>query len=124
MKVEEMNQEQLDQVEEKILALATNLDVNVEEIEEEYENTYNAEGGEYLVLTDDEAGILWDEYLDSYIDECIIPELPEHLQNYFDEESWKLDARMDGRAHSLATYDDDENCEEINSTGYYIYRTN
>ena len=47
-----------------------------------------------------------DEHLDSYIEECL--EIPEHLRFYFDEEKWKDDARMDGRGHSLSSYDGHE----------------
>ena len=50
--------------------------------------------------------------------------MPEHFRSYFDEDKWKQDARMDGRAHSLASYDGDENYIEINGIEYYIYRTN
>lgn len=64
--------------------------------------------GEYLVVTDGEADTLWDEDLENYLDECILPEVPELSQRYFDREAWKKDARSDGRAHSLDRYDGDE----------------
>lgn len=47
----------------------------------------------------------WDESLECYIDDYILPELPKQFQNYFDHESWKTDARMDGIYHSLSSYD-------------------
>lgn len=92
---------------------------NLTEVEpyEEYLN-------DYLVLTDDEAEDRWDESMDIYIDECILPELPKHLHYYFDSEKWKKDARFDGRGHSLASYDGEEHEEEVNGTTYYIYRIN
>jgi len=43
---------------------------------------------------------------------------------YFDDEKWKRDARIDGRAHSLSRYDGNEDDQEINGVTYYIYRTN
>jgi len=64
-----------------------------------------AEKGDYAIGTDDEAEYAWEESLDSYIDECIAPELPDHFMSYFDEEKWKHDARIDGRGHSLSGYD-------------------
>lgn len=79
---------------------------------------------EYLVVTDEEADELWEEDLDNYIDECILSELPEQYKCYFDEEKWKDDARLDGRAHSLSRYDESEYEEEVNNTTYYIYRQN
>ena len=57
----------------------------------------------YAIGTKEEADNAWEEALDNYIDECIIPELPEHFTNYFNEERWKDDAKMDGRGHSLSS---------------------
>ena len=88
------------------------------------EYTYEYCGDEYIVATDEDADDLWEQALDDYIDECILPEIPETYQNYFDEEKWKNDARYDGRGCVLATYDGDENEEDVNGTTYYIYRIN
>ncbi len=87
---------------------------------------YNTEdyNNDYLVLTDSEADDKWEESLDNYIDECIIPELPEFAKNYFDTEGWKKDARYDGRGHSLASYDGNENEETVEGETFYIYRIN
>jgi len=85
---------------------------------------FEADGGEYLVLTDDEAEEKWNEALDNYIDECIFPELPESFRFYFDYEKWKSDAKMDGRGHSLSSYDGEEHEERINGIDFYIYRVN
>ena len=63
-------------------------------------------------------------YKENYIEECILPEIPDNLQYYFNNEAWKRDAKMDGRGHSLATYDGAEYEETVNNTTYYIYRTN
>lgn len=86
--------------------------------------------GEYMVLTDDEADRAWDESLDSYLDECVLGELPEMARNYFDREKWKDDAKLDGRGHSLSGYDSEENeataidPESDEEEKFYIYRTN
>lgn len=79
---------------------------------------------EYLVVTDDEADDLWDEDLEAYIDDCVLPGVPETTQGYFDRDAFKKDARMDGRAHSLNRYDGNEYDEEIDNTTYFIYRQN
>ena len=66
-------------------------------------------------------------FLDSYIEECITPEIDKlevgNLSAYikFDEEMWKRDARMDGRGHSLSSYDGNE--EELDG-GFYAFRIN
>ena len=76
---------------------------NCEAIEE-----YDENSSDYLVLTDDEAN----------------DKLEESLDSYFDEDAWKYDAKMDGRGHSLASYDGNENEETVNDETYYIYRIN
>lgn len=117
---------------EKMQAVAQHL--NIEHDEDEMENltesTYNDNiieyyNEEYEVLTDEEADERWDEELQYYIDECIMPEIKdETLRNYFDEEAWKRDARFDGRGHAISRYDGAEYEEKINDTWYYIYRQN
>jgi len=66
------------------------------------------DSGEYAIGTDEEADDAWEESLDNYLDEVIYPELPESMVNYFDDESWRRDARFDGRGHSLSSYDGNE----------------
>jgi len=92
---------------------------NFVEVEERDEDE-----GDYLVCTDDEADDRWEDSLQSYIDDCIMSEIPEYLQRYFDEEKWKQDARYDGRGHSLASYDGEEFEETIEGETFYIYRIN
>lgn len=81
---------------------------------------------DYLILTDEEANEKWEESLDNYIDECILPEIPEAYRRYFDHKAFKFDAKFDGRGHSLSSYDGIENEEyvkEFDQT-FYIYRIN
>lgn len=105
------------------------IEENCTEVEElDIEDCYDVD---YYILTDEEADQKWEESLDSYIEECITPELDKldslgNLQYYikFDEEMWKRDAKMDGRGHSLASYDGNENEETVEGTTFYIYRIN
>ena len=115
---EATEEEQQEQRDEAILEVTNELD----SIVNEYDNCYSYYREEYLVLTDDEADDMEDNNLDNYINECIMPEIPEHLQNYFDEVAWKRDARMDGRGHIISTYDGCEYEETVDGTTYYIYR--
>ena len=78
--------------------------------------------GNYLVLTDRDAENKWDEYLDNYLDDIILPELPESAQQYFNRDAWISDAKLDGRGHSLSSYDGNEHCETVNGVDYYIYQ--
>jgi hypothetical protein len=93
---------------------------NLTEVDEYDEDANN----NYLVLTNEEADDKWEESLDNYLEECIYPELQGNLKNYFDDEKWKDDARMDGRGHSLSSYDGNENEETVEGETFYIYRIN
>lgn len=81
---------------------------------------------EYAIASDTEADSAWDQSLDSYISECIQPEMEKleagNLSSYikFDEEMWKRDARTACRGHFLSGYDGEENEEGE----FFIYRTN
>ena len=93
----------------------TDLDIDDDEID--------INGETILVLTDSEADKRVDEYLDNYLDDCC--EIPEWIRPYFNEEDWKRDVlRFDGRGSQLASYDGNEDMEEIEGTDYYIYRVN
>lgn len=110
----------------KIKALAKHLNVNVDTIADEGHDTYTCSEspGEYLVLTDSEADERWNAYLDDYLDECVLGELPEIARNYFDRDAWKRDAKFDGRGHSLSSYDGAEHEAKIDGEWIYIYRVN
>lgn len=107
-------------------ALAKHLDVAPDEISEESDDTFTYGLEEYRVLTDDEADQAWEESLDSYIEDCIMPEIKdENLRRYFDCDAWKRDARHDGRGHCLSGYDGEEHEIKMpDGIYYYIYRTN
>jgi len=112
---------------EKAIALAKHLGIEPDEVTpERYDcygmSVYSADGGEYAVGTDDEADSAWDQSLDSYVDDCIMPEIKDKtLKRYFDVESWKSDARYDGRGNWLSSYDGDE--IELGN-GLYAFRIN
>jgi len=117
---------------EPIEALATHLGCETSDLNEERHTCYgmivfSLGSQEYAVGTNSEADEAWNQSLDSYIEECITPEIEKlevgNLSAYikFDEEMWKRDARMDGRGHSLASYDGDE----IELEGdFYAFRLN
>jgi hypothetical protein len=109
---------------ERVKALAQHLVTHFSTITESgyNDNILQAEGSYWLVVTDDEADDLWDESLDSYLDECVFPDLPETTRNYFDTDAWKRDARMDGRGHNLDKYDGSEYFETVDGETYFIYQ--
>lgn len=113
---EASEEEQEEQRAEAIKEVTDELD----NIVEGHSNMFSYYNEDYLVLTDEEADEEEDRQLDNYIDECL--EIPNNIRPYFDEESWKQDARMDGRGHILSSYDGCEYEEEVEGTHYYIYR--
>ena len=117
---------------EPIEALARFLECETDDLSEERHDCYGMTvfshgNAEYAVGTDEEADEAWDQSLDSYIEECITPEIDKlkvgNLSAYikFDKEMWKRDARMDGRGHSLSSYNGNE--EELDG-GFYAFRIN
>ncbi len=105
---------------DKIIALAKFLEVEYDDIIENID-TYSYGNKEYLVLNYDESEEKYEEYLDSCIEEIVLPEIPKYYHIYFDEESWKRDSRINGdKASALASYDGNE--YEVD--GYLIYRIN
>lgn len=116
---EEWNQEYIDNPEDQPEFYKW-LDEKGLEIEvEEYD-----ENGDWMVCTDSEADAAWEKELDNYIDECVLPEIPDAYRFYFDDKSYKRDCKYDGRGHSLARYDGHECEQEVNGTTYYLYRQN
>jgi hypothetical protein len=111
---------------EPVLALADGLGEDPANITEERHDcygltVYSIGRAEYAVGTDAEADEAWDQALDSYLEECVLPELPDFARSYFDEERWKSDARHDGRGRALASYDGNE----LELAGdFYAFRIN
>ena len=101
----------------------------VEDIDCEIEYKNNGEffvnGREYFVLDEYDANKKFNQYMDDYIDDCVLSEIPESYRNYFDDKAFKKDVLdSDGRGPTLATYDGEELEKMVNGTFYYIYRTN
>ena len=134
---------------DKIEALAAFTGDAIEDIEIMYEDVYNAGGGEYLVLTDEEADRRAKEYiLDSLwaFNACFIADHTKQGYSTALEESIKqVQGKMcegannmvlaliddidefiddaisaDGRGHFLAGYDGEENEQD----SFFIYREN
>lgn len=91
-----------------------------------HDKTIKIDGCEYLVCDEDEA----DKALDDYLESCLDDEgvVLGSSSPYFDREAWKKDAAIDGRGHSLASYDGDEHELCVHREGkndwYFLYRTN
>lgn len=113
---EEVILDDLNEDEKRIAALMLHTDGLYYECEKSISNN------SYRVLTGSEADTAWDTELDNILEDCILPELPESAQRYFDKEQWINDAKMDSRGSALSPYDGCEYCETINGTEYFIYK--
>lgn len=78
----------------------------------------------WLVLTDSEADDAMDACLEGYIDDSVLPEIPETYQSYFDREAYKRDNQGD-RGSSLGAHDGNEYevVDPMSGEMFYIYRT-
>ena len=117
-----------DDTDPAVRALAEHLDIDPCEVSAAKcgDCAYDADGGEYLVLTDSERETAADERLESYIDECLLPGVSETLAMYFDRASWKRDALLsDGYGHTISGYDGEEHeVRQADGSYLYIYRMN
>lgn len=62
------------------------------------------------------------EYAENYLYEIILPDIPHHLQYYFDEESWKEDFIEDTSAADALSCGGYEYEIQLFDEIYYIYR--
>ena len=87
----------------------------------EYGDVISVGSADYRVLDENERDVAWDESLENYLDECV----KGSDGPYYDRESWKHDARIDGAGQSLACYDSEENEYRTDSDNWwFLYRVN
>lgn len=106
---------ELDEDDEKTVALMQHTGNNFDESYSDIDKNYN-------VYTDEEADEAWEESLKHYCEEFVISELPDSAKYYFNEEEWIEDAKMYGRGHALGTYDGNEYEETVKGTTYYLFK--
>lgn len=143
-KIEETD---LTDTEARIAALAVHLECDVDDISEASygENTFDAEGGEYMVLTDDEADQRAADYIkdslwafnasflsgETGIDESVFEAIQNNgkcesnndaIASCIDDIDSFVESAIsaDGRGHFMSSYDGEENEEGE----YFIYRVN
>ncbi len=77
-------------------------------------------GNSYKVFTDAEAEKEFEESVECFVYD-VMSEIPEHLRQYFDKESY-IEDNFNDRGSQLSHYDGCEYEEEVNGTTYYIYK--
>ncbi len=116
----------------KLKALCEYFNCEEEEIEvmDYSDSAFEYDGGEYKILTDEEADEEEKEQLECYLEDIIYSEIPEWAKPYFNEGEWIKDNSGYDRGGHIAYYDGNEIeittvNEETGETEYfYLYRTN
>lgn len=121
--------EWIDNFSEKYVAIALHvLDGDTSLLEETIagvsynDNIYTILGCTYLVFTDHEADGIWERYLDQYLDEYILRELPDICIPYIDRDVLKNGIKLNGGRGCLSIYDGIEHEVLVNNRWYYIFR--
>ena len=79
---------------------------------------------EYAVISDDNVEIAFDNAIDDYVDEAVLPEIPEAYRRYFDLEAFTTDCHHDGLGHTLSSYDGGDNEVTIDGKLWHVFRLN
>lgn len=116
-----------DETYNKILSLSCFLELSSQEMIDDHVKCEDGSGNklfsfgkkEYYVLTNEEADKLAEEIVDNYIEECVLPEIPERYRNLINSKPLVEEATRK-RGEWLASYDSRE--EEHGD--FYIYRIN
>ena len=88
------------------------------DVEWDGDNRITVEGTDYYFGTDDEMTIVWEEYLQNYIDEHVMDQINESYHFAVDNDALISHFKTDGRGHSLNSYDGGE----LNHGDYYAYQ--
>lgn len=113
---------------DKIRALAAHFGADPSTVTEvgcdEY--TVESEPGTYRVMTDAEKAEAINEALESYLEDHILPQIPEHLQCYFDYDAWKRDVGCSGEEDAMIAPHDGNVHEvytpELEERWHYVVR--
>ena len=95
------------------------------------ERTHYGEGSvieqgnaEYAVISDDNVEIAFDNAIDDYVDEFVLPKIPAAYSRYFDLEAFTKDCHHDGLGHTLSSYDGGDNEVTIDGKLWHVFRLN
>jgi antirestriction protein len=90
----------------------------------EYGNIIKWGNEEYVVVQETLMDGLFKEYMEEYIDECVIGDIPESLRGYFDYEAYIDDWENDDGYSVMASYDGYIDDIDILGDQYYVFRIN
>jgi hypothetical protein len=98
-------------------------DIEISDIEEISEDEFIVDGETWKIMTESEYQTYSDEIIDNFIDECVLPEIPEQYRTYFDVEKFIQDIDYGGDRDGLvAAYDGVVYQQKINGVWFYFWR--
>lgn len=80
----------------------------------------DGEPQEYRVIKEVSIERIFEEYIRDLADDCLIPDLPDNMKQYFDYDKFTSDCEMDWYGHHLNGYD----WGEIYGNWIYLFRNN
>ena len=94
-----------------------------DDIEIKYNNCLEYEGGEWLVLTNEEARDAVQEYWEEYLEEMLHwSDVPEWAYPYFNKELWIEDQELGDRGPALSSYNGEEvEISTLTENGNLVY---
>ena len=98
---------------------------DIEELKYDYYGSpmLEIDGSEYAVIANDDIERVFHEYAENTIDECILPDVPDRYQSYFDYEKFERDMSYDGYGQ-MSSYDGNDNEVIIDDVYYHILQMN
>jgi hypothetical protein len=87
-------------------------------------NTYEiGKNRQWAVIPESDIDDVFKEYTDNYVNDCILPEVPENIRSYFDYDKFNEDAQSDGYG-IMSSYDGQDNEQDFDDNLYHILRLN
>jgi len=78
---------------------------------------------EYAIVPEADIDDAFKEYAEQYVDDCILPTMPESTRRYFDMEAFIEDLQVDGYG-IMSSYDGNYEEITVNGVTYYVFRLN
>lgn len=98
-------------------------DIELSDIEEISDSEFCVDGETWRIMSEPDYQVYSNELINDYIDECVLPEIPDYLQSYFDTEKFIRDIDYAGDRDGLvAIYDGAVHEAKINDEYYKLWR--
>ena len=78
---------------------------------------------EYAIVPEADIDDAFKEYAEQYVDDCILPTMPESTRRYFDMEAFIEDLQVDGYG-IMSSYDGNYEEITVNEKTWYVFRLN